>query len=304
MAPLLQLLAACGTVSNAPFDDDADFLAALPSEARHTVSLDAEAAGEAARGLGEPAELVGLSSRAADEINGFTFAFLDLLEQVRSLPPATRTDDARRWGPAAVECGVDVTLLMSREASVYDWSLVGHRAGGEADATVLYGTHFGAAPVEAGDGAVVWDHGRWSEWCGVDEQGLVALAYDSREGVDLLGSVTGYSREGSAPVDRMFAYTRTTDSADFEFRLEADLVAAGGEAAPAVAVRDRWLAGVGGRSDAVVTGGSGGGDSWRWSQCWDLGGLLVYEVGDSGNIEESGSAADCAFQDFAELERT
>lgn len=301
MSLLLALAAGCGTVSNGPFDDDADFLAALPSEERQTLSLAEDASATAGRGIGERAELVELSVGVASTVNGFVFGVLNLLDGVRSLPPTSRTEDGRRWGPAELDCNVDGSLLMIREASVYDWSVVGHQAGEEADSTVLYGTHFGGSTVEAGDGVFVWDHTRWSSWCGVDEGGLVSVQYDNRDGVDLLVALDDFYREGEAPADRGYAYRRTPELGDFEYRTEADLDGSG-EAA-SVEVRDRWEPGVGGRSDARVTGGRFGDETWEWSQCWGATGALVYEVDNLGVVDEAGSAADCVFADAAGLER-
>lgn len=301
MILLIALAAGCGTVSNDPFADDAEFLAALPSEQQQTLRFSEDATSEAGRGLGERAELVDLSIVVASTVNGFVFGVLELLDGVRGLPPASRTEDGRRWGPAELECNVDGSLLMSREASVYDWSAVGHQAGEEADSTVLYGTHFGGASVAAGDGVFVWDHSRWSSWCGADEGGVVSVAYDNREGVDLVVSLEGFYRAGEAPSDRAYAYRRTEDEGDFEYRTVADLDDSG--SAADVEVRDRWVPGVGGRSDARVSGGRFGDEVWEWSQCWGASGALVYEVDNLGFVEESGSVADCAFDEAAGLER-
>lgn len=301
MILLLALAAGCGTVSNDPFNDDADFLAALPTEDQQTLRFGEDTTAEAARGIGERAELVELSIAVATTVNGFVFGVLDLLEGVRGLPPASRTEDGRRWGPAELDCNVDGSLLMSREAAVYDWSVVGHQAGEETDGTVLYGTHFGGASVKAGDGVFVWDHSRWSAWCGADEGGIVSVAYDNREGVDLLVSLEDFFRSGEAPADRDYAYRHTDAEGDFEYRTEADLDDSGTPAN--VEVRDRWVPGVGGRSDAQVSGGRFGDEVWVWSQCWGATGALVYEVDNLGLVEEAGAGSECVYAEAAGLER-
>jgi hypothetical protein len=303
MIPLLLALSACGNVSNDPFDDDANFLAALPSAERQAVALDADVTDEAARGIGELAELLELSVSVGGAVNGFVAGVFEVLGDVRGLPPAERTDDGRRWGPADVGCDVTGSLLMSRDVTVYAWSAVGHQAGDEPDATVLYGTHYAGVSVAEGDGRFVWDHSRWSSWCGRDEGGLVTVEYDSREGVDLLVSLDDFHLEGEAPHAARYAYARTDELGDFEYRTEQAFDVGDGEATFSVAVRTRWVPGIGGRSDAVITGEALEDREWRWSQCWLGAGRLVYEVDNVGIVDEAGEVGECVFETAAEVER-
>ena len=69
------------------------------------------------------------------------------------------------------------------------------------------------------------------------------------------------------------------------------------------AIRTRWNVGLGGRADALVTGGSLGDTVERWSQCWDAAVYLVYEADDQGFVTPVGAEGDCSFPSFAEVDR-
>lgn len=299
---LVTLLGCTGGVSNQIFEDDANFLAALPDESRQTVGLDADTTDEAARGLGDRADLVDLSVGIAGEVNAFVFRTLSVVDAVRELPPAERSADGRRWGPYDVDCGVSASLLMSREFGVYGWSVLGNPGEGD-DATVLYGTHYAGTSVAGGDGTFVWDHSRWASWCGADETGLVAVDYDNRDGVDLLVQVDDWSRDGEAPTDWTYAYRRTAELGDFQYRTVGDLEADGSDELATVTVRDRWVPGVGGRSDALVTGGGFGAETWRWSQCWGPTGRLLYQDDSLGLVDALGEAEACLYTDVGVADR-
>ncbi|GDX79688.1 hypothetical protein LBMAG42_14990 [Deltaproteobacteria bacterium] len=303
LSPLLLLGAlGCGNVSNDIFDDDVDFAAALPEESRQTLSFSDDTTDEAGRGLGERADLVELSVAVAGGVNAYVFAVLGVVDAAIELPPSERTEDTRRWGPHTGECGVDFTLLMSRSAGVYDWSVSGHAAGTE-DAVLLYGTHFAGTSVAAGDGRFVWDHSRWNEWCAGTETGLVEVAYDNRDGVDLVVGVNGWTTTSGDVEDWTYAYRRTGSLGDFQYRTVTDLEGDGSEELANVAVRDRWIPGEGGRSDATVTGGAFGEDPWVWSQCWGPTGRLLWQEDSLAITEQVGVAAACAFTDVAGVDR-
>ncbi len=300
--PLLLLFACTGEMSNQIFLDDADFLAALPDESRQTLGFDADTTDATARGLGDRADLVDLSVGIASGVNSFVLRTLGVVDAVRELPPSERTEDGRRWGPYEVDCDVSAAMLMSRENGVYGWSVLGHPAAGE-DATVLYGTHYAGTTVAGGDGTFVWDQGRWAEWCGTSETGLMTVDYDNREGVDLFVVVEDWSTEGEAPTDWAYAYRRTSDLGDFQYRTVTDLEADGSDALATVSVRDRWVPRQGGRSDAWVTGGGFGATTWTWSQCWGPTGRLVWQGDSQDLLEAVGDAADCLYSDAAEVDR-
>lgn len=303
MTTLLVLTLGCtGEMSNELFLDDANFLSALPESSRQTMSLAEDTTDEAARGLGERADLVDLSVLVAADVNAFVLRTLGLIDAVRDLPPTERTEDGRRWGPYDGDCGVSASLLMAREFGVYSWSVLGHPAEGD-DATVLYGTHYAGTSVAGGDGTFVWDQSRWAAWCGEASTGLLTVDYDNREGVDLLVDVADWSDDGVDPQGWTYAYARTDEEGDFQFRTVTDLADDGSDELAIVTVRDRWEPAGGGRSDAVVTGGGFGGQSWRWSQCWGPGGRLTFQEDSLGLVEQVGDVEDCRYADAAEVDR-
>jgi hypothetical protein len=299
----LLLLFACGSVSNGIFAEDGEFLSALPSSERQSIPYEGDLADDNARAaIGERADLVVLSVNTAAGVNAFIFTIVGVVDHVRELPPAERTDDERRWGPFEVDCGLTVGVRMARAAEVYDWSFSGHVAGG-VDTTFLYGTHYAGASVEEGDGSFVYDHGQHSAWCGSGETGTLTVDYDNREGIDLVVGVDGYSTPAIEEQSFTYALRRTTDAGDFQYRYIGDIEDDGSEADASVEVRNRWVPGTGGRSDAFVTGGGFAEREWRWSQCWDAGGRLTWEGESLGLFEESGDPGSCVYDDVAEVDR-
>jgi hypothetical protein len=198
---------------------------------------------------------------------------------------------------------------MSRDAGVYGWSVGGHVAssndssGDGGDATLIFGTHYAGTSVAGGDGQFTWDHSRYSQWCDLDETGVLTVDYDNREGVDLLVQIAGYSKQGAEASDKTWTYSRTDEVGDYQFRTSTDLADDGSDEEATVTMRNRWIPGTGGRSDAMVTGGGFRDQTWTWSQCWDARGRLTWEGDDLGLIEESGNAADCVYGDVAEVDR-
>ncbi len=293
---LLLLLLACGSVSNEIFAEDAAFLDAFPDEERQTVGFESDLSTESARAsIGETADLVVLSVGATRGVNEFIFTLLGAVETLRGLPPAERTDDSRRWGPFEADCEVDATALMSRDAGVYDWSISGRQS--DETYVFLYGTHYAGSSVRAGDGQFVFDRGQWASWCGNDDDGLLTVDYDNREGVDLVVVLD------EVEPALTYALRRTADEGDFQYRYVGDIEDDGSSEDATVTVRNRWEPGTGGRSDAFVTGGGFEERQWRWSQCWDARGGLTWEGESLGLFEESGDASTCVYADVAEVDR-
>lgn len=300
---LLILLFACGDVSNQVFTEDGDFLSAFPTESGQSIAFEADTVAPDARAaLGERADLVDLSVAISRDVNQFVFTLLHAVDTLRELAPAERGENSRRWGPYTWECGVDLSARMARDVGVYDWSFSG-RTAGEDESTLFYGRHYTGDTVAAGDGSFVWNHSRYADWCGLDESGSLTVDYDNREGIDLVVAIEGYSAGGVAVPDRSYAYLRTAELGDFQFRTDADLDWDESAELASVTVRDRWIPGAGGRSDAVVTGGGLGEQELVWSQCWDAGGLLRYSADNLGITPEVGMLADCPLAEVGRVDR-
>lgn len=95
------ILAACGgNYSN----EDVEFIGALPLRRDLESKLPQQAVGAAgtrqdALSLGEPSTAYRDARAASDGFNGALFWLLDLVDQIRSLPPSRREPDRRFWGP-------------------------------------------------------------------------------------------------------------------------------------------------------------------------------------------------------------
>lgn len=293
---LLPLLGACGDVSNALFEEDAEFLDALPSEERHTVAFDGAEA--TSRGLGDTAELYALSTDIARSANWPVLQVLVAVDYIRDLPPTSRTEDQRTWGPHPWQDDVEIVARVTREGTgEFRWELGGIPGGGD-EVTWVSGTHYAGDSVANGDGAFTWDLGAEAALLGDPSTGVLVVDYDNREGIDLLLDLSDYSDGTTAPVDADYAFRKVEDVGDFQYRTWADL--GGDSALEELEVRSRWTEGDGGRSDAAAAFDRA---DWTASQCWTPAGALLYQVDDAGYWEALGEATDCAFTDFAEVDR-
>lgn len=300
LLPTLLLLGACGDISNAWVLEDAAFLDALPSEERHTVAIEAEAA----KGIGDAPSLLQLSAGVASSVNLTIFEVLLAMDDVRALRPSERTDDGRVWGPFPWREGVELTVWVERTgAGRFDWG-VDAAADGE-QLPYIAGTHYAGDSVAAGDGSFTWTFDEVAARAGDDARGAVSVDYDNRDGVDLLVHLEGVGDGTAAPLTADYAYRNISGEADFQYAWSADLGTPDGLLEDA-SIRTRWVVGEGGRADAVVTGGTLadlGGLEERWTQCWGSRGTLTHESDTLGFVETVGEESDCRFPSFAEVDR-
>jgi len=297
---MLLALFACGDVSNSVFEEDAAFVAALPTEEHHT--MDVPGSGLTAKAeLGETPELLAVSISVATDVNSAIFDILGTVDEVRALPPSHRTANSRGWGPYLHD-GVDVTATIERSgAGRFDWVFAGERA--EEAAPVVWGTHYAGQTVAEGDGEFTWDHAAWGRLWGQDTAGELVVDYDNRDGVDLLVQLAGVRTGGTIPWDASYAYRFVDEAGDFQYLTTYDLPDDGSNDPAAVRVRTRWLPTVGGRSDAVLTGGGLADRTMSWTQCWGVDLTLSYQHDSLGVTEDLGDPASCAWGDFAEVDR-
>lgn len=295
LLPLL-LLTGCGDVSNALFLEDAEFLDALPSSAKHTVAFDAAEVEPTA--LGEEAELYTLSTNTAIAANYPVFQVLAAVDTIRELPPTGRAEDERWWGPYDWVEGVQIVARITREGpGLFAWEIGGVPDGG-AEITWVTGTHYAGDSVADGDGAFTWDIGAEAAMIGDPSTGVLSVDYDNREGVDLVLDLADWSDGTTTPVDADYAYRLLDGVGDFQYRTWDDLT--GDATLEELEVRSRWIVGDGGRSDATVDATRA---SWSASQCWTPSGELTFQEDDAGYWEALGEATDCVFPDFAEVDR-
>lgn len=294
--PLALLLTACGDISNAFLLEDTEFLDALPSSARQTVSIEPEGA----KGwLDHAPTLLVVSYEVSTSVNDLLLGVLDTMDYVRTLRPSERTEDARRWGPYPYK-GVDVEVWNTRTgAGRFDWGVDALADAGTL--TYIAGTHYAGDSVAAGDGQFTWRLGDAAERVGEPARGTLVVDYDNRAGIDLLVDIQGVTDGTTAPLTALYAYRLAEGEGDFQYTFSADVNDDG--LVEDCAIRTRWNVGLGGRADALVTGGSLGDTVERWSQCWDAAVYLVYEADDQGFVTPVGAEGDCSFPSFAEVDR-
>ncbi len=306
------LLLGCGNISNAFLLEDAEFLDALPSEARHTVTLepaiDADTSGDtsadtsaAAKGwLDDAPLLLVVSHDVSTSVNRSLLAVLTSIDRVRTVLPTSRTTDGRRWGPYDWAEGVQVELQITRTGQGrFDWGVDAVTASSRVP--YLTGTHYAGPSVAAGDGAYTWSFDEVAALLGDSTRGTLTVDYDNRVGVDLLVDIVGVTDGIEPPLTARYAYSLVAGEGDFQYDTSGDLDEDG--VAEDYSIRTRWVVGGGGRADAVVTGGSLGATVERWSQCWDGAVDLVYEADDLGWFAGSGDESACLYPAFAVVDR-
>lgn len=293
----LVLLVGCGDISNAFLLEDAEFLDALPSGSRHTVTLEPEAA----KGWRDhaPALLV-LSGNVSDTVNGTLLEVLDAIDNVRTLRPTERSSDTRRWGPFPW-AGIELAVWIARTGTGrFDWGV--DAISGATTLPYIAGTHYAGDTVAAGDGAFTWSFDEVAALVGDTSRGTLTVDYDNRAGIDLLVDIDGVTSGVEPPVTARYAFRLLDGEGDFQYTTSGDINADG--LVEDSSIRTRWTAGVGGRSDAIVTGGSLGSYVERWTQCWDGPVNLVYEADNMGLVTPVGTEAECgAYDAFAEVDR-
>lgn len=290
---LLLHLITCGDISNEPFLEDAEYLAALPSEKRHTVDLE-----EPEADVMEPSLLTN-TTLISHAVNGTILLLLENVETVRALPPTTRSPVQRTWGPYDRGAGLQVSAQMTRSGfGQFDWEF--HGLKDREDVIFLSGTHQAGETVSAGLGDFVWDYGATAALQGEVGAGVLTVVYDNREGVDLLVDIGDWNQPGVFTGDFGYAYRLVGGAGDFQY-VTSEVPEWSAEVA-FYSVRTRWIVGQGGRSDAVVTGG-GLAEPLEWVQCWAASGAGVYDYDTLGVTEPYGDQADCVHSDFARVDR-
>jgi len=272
LAAILATATGCGNVTNAVFTEDADHVAALPSEGRTTLS---EITGASAA---DPGALLAAAIAGHAELDAALDAAVAAADTIRSAAPTSRTEDGRTWGPYDWS-EADLEAASQRTGGTrYDWSF---DVDGEPFAT---GTHYSGLTVASGDGTFGWDQGALAEAGVGDGNGQITVTYDDRDGVDLLVAEDDWSFDGAAATrDANLAFHLETGAGDFQLRAALPL----GDTADAP-LRVRWIEGVGGRADAAITA-DGAADTW--TACWDAEGVPTYEIDEVGLVEPVGADA-------------
>ncbi len=290
-------LAGCGNFSN----DDLVFLAGIPRPEEVALDVQSNSASTAlveAQALGEEAELYRGARVIAAQVNGGVEALLRFVDSLgRGYPPTERTEDTRVWGPVSNVDGKHFTLRLEirREENALggarfafclqvapDRAYTGSAAtcgdvGSSGLKNVLYG-HYDprrGGGARSGSGQIFLDFEAMAA-TGGQERGFFALDYDFTSG----GSEKQIHIDWTGPLGGTLAYDygRTGDGhVDFNFEVTSVNTGTTGNDPDSWSIGAFWDEGVGGRADALGSGGDLAPDQHATAtECWDGGRLRTY----------------------------
>ncbi len=317
----LALLAGChDPYSNALFEEDALFLAAIPDADRVTTRVPvASGARAVAAEREDPCEGDDWASfpiwtwQTSTDLNEMIFTLLYIVEFVAATPIAERLDGERVWGPVATGTGGAVELRMVRSGDDdgvdrFDYAMTWFEEGADpSTGTVPFLGSFEAGSVpREGVGSFSFDFGLYHQ-VEPDPDGLdggqIVVEHDNSGGqvmlwIDVVG-VTGTGIDEPASARYAFFLDPLGDGGWFEYVWEGDLEGSATPAEERYETRVRWTADGAGRGDARLSGGDL--EPWdielRVSECWDPCWQVGYyaEVGEEAH--EIGDAATCVFDE-------
>ena len=301
---MLLLLVGChDPISNRLFFEDAEFLDALPSAEDDRVRYMATSSPEDETGdttTTEPGDvleapegapfLLLLTVGSVNAVNAMVDEFLGFVDAVREIPPSSRDEDSRTWGPWPVDnvSGYDARMVSSRRGvGEFTWSFEIAPQGTSAWAPFFSGVHVAGATIREGLGSFVFDGFAVDE---IDDSPdtpfYLEVDYDHRDGTYV--TFTAWSKPSAAAesliarydyaidLDHAGVVTFDTSSPDF----------AKGKEVEQLHVTTGWVPDVGGRGDAIVSGGNVEDyliPSVSYTQCWLPDGTVLY-MGDQYGI--------------------
>jgi hypothetical protein len=289
------LLACAEPLSNDIFYEDAAFLEALP----HSEDFDLRYPGEPEVGL-ESALYFQVTLEALD---GFRF-WMGLLgtatDTVRAVPPATRSEDFRIWGPGVWDSypGNFLRLEMSR-TSTHDLYVYGFQTSPSSDGTWTGFLDGSWSPLgESPRGRLDWSQDDLAEAIDVGGSGELSLEYDvdAEEGVIAVLHTRRLRLSATAEADTARHELSISPEGLGVYLLEVRMDVNAGELAPVlddVAIETTWNAEGYGRSAATVDGGDYPYPGIVLWQCWDPDGTLTWEADSQGLLPETGSEEAC-----------
>jgi len=280
---LWTLLGCAGPITNAFLEEDLVFISALPKREQVVVVVDA-------RSQPELSEI----QRNAQDVNDTVAGFLEWVDALSEIPPSTRTETSRSWGPHPI----DSVPLWTWEARIvrespgsYRWSYTLDDGSGET-VDFFWGESITGYAASEGDGSFSYDvdvfndRGYWQGWTGLLEVEFDFINDHSVSAtLDTSPPVTyGYAEED----DEAVFWYETSGNYDDTTDADEHLTSAG-----------RWRLAGGGRSDTQYTGGDIAPNIYIQTQCWDDDGTVTYE-GASLNgypFKSEGDAASCVYLD-------
>jgi len=197
---LLLLVGCLDPISNRLFFEDAEFLDALPSAEDDRVQVHTHSVGpqddDTTTELGDqlvPPEgapfLLVLTFDSVNGVNAMVDGFLTIVDSVREIPPSSRTEDERTWGPFPMDhaSGFDVRMVSKRDGlGEFTWSFDTAPEGTSDWTTFFSGTHYAGESVRDGWGSFAFD-GLYADHLNGSDETPFYLFVDCR---DLLGRTT------------------------------------------------------------------------------------------------------------------
>jgi len=292
-------LAACqGSLSNAIFYEDADFLDALPSGEDLAVAYPGDPVVDA-----DDALYFTTTMQTFEGFRNWSLLVTTVSDTIRAVPPAERGEDLRIWGPGVWDAypGSFLRLEMTRSSdhSLYVWTF---QASEMSDGPW---TEFMSGVTGDGDwdARLTWDQDALSEAVGAEGSGSLELRYFLHEDATVIDLETrALATTVGTPGDSTAMWFELTPEGAGEFQLAQRMDANPGEAFPIdeyVEIVSRWDdAGVG-RGDGQVEGGDYPYPGLVLTQCWTAEGALSYQEDSEGVLPVEGTAADCPYEDVA-----
>lgn len=279
----LLLLACGGDLTNRVFDEDAAFLAALPSSTQLTLSYPAPAGAVS----DNPAELYALNVEAVGSGQALVAAVTAATDEVLTLPPTERGEDWRVWGPTPFDAdpGLFLRVEMSRSATATTYAYAFQLAETSAGPWWEYvaGTHVvGEVEVALGSGSI--------DVAELGDGTSARLEYDLRDGREI--ELAAWS--GGASVLEWAWVEGADGGGSLDLLQPSDAIPAlEGAASEELATTSAWLGTGAGRGVARLSGGDLRGATVELVQCWAADGGVLWSWDSAGWTEEVGSEAAC-----------
>ena len=279
---LLCLLAACGgNFSN----EDLEYLNALPTKEALASKLPdskASAGGGLAQrqdrlSVGDTSQLYLSTHKASTDFNSGLDGLLNLLENIRTVPPTTREPDRRIWGPFAdgTQPGNDARFVMDRQGDSFAYHLQfkPSRAGEESWFSFLEGSFKADAGIRVGEGELhlfIADAVAHGLNVG-DLRGLKQLdvGYQNKQlptQVQMLFSTPPVPPATTAP-GVGYTYRELPGGMGEMTFLQTNIDAVPGNLLEDVKITSRWTADHGGVASYLILRGDLMGASYK--ECWD-----------------------------------
>jgi hypothetical protein len=274
------VISACGTWSN----EDLEFVYALPDKA----TLHSGAPGQTAsssqgltrQGLnvGDPSAVATETQTTSAKFNAFLDSVLDGLENIRQIPPTTRTTDARVWGPYTDSShdGVQVQVVVERiDGGVeYDWALQ-YRRTGEDFFTAGGGNYKPTVTLTEGVGEFGIDALGARNYFDAGDSGdpdLLGVKYDTQDSPKLVQMIftKGLDDAGTNSLGYQFLQNDAGE-------VHADFLATGNDPNITSLLYDvKWNQSGEGFANVAIVAGNWADAGVSFTECWDTAQKVVF----------------------------